>query len=26
VLGVYEQAGKPWSTKTTPWSFGQELL
>jgi len=26
VLGVYEQAGKPWSPKTTPWSFGQELL
>ena len=26
VLGVYEQAGVPWSTKTTPWSFGQELL
>ena len=26
VLGVYEQAGVPWSTRTTPWSFGQELL
>ena len=26
VLGVYEQAGVPWSTKTTPWTFGQELL
>jgi len=26
VLGVYEQAGVPWSPKTTPWSFGQELL
>jgi dimethylglycine dehydrogenase len=26
VLGVYEQAGKPWSPKNTPWSFGQELL
>jgi dimethylglycine dehydrogenase len=26
VLGVYEQAGVPWSPKNTPWSFGQELL
>ncbi len=26
VLGVYEQACKPWSPKDTPWSFGQELL
>ena len=26
VLGVYEQACKPWSPKNTPWSFGQELL
>ena len=26
LLGTYEQAGKPWSPKTTPWSFGQELL
>ena len=26
VLGVYEQAGVPWSPRNTPWSFGQELL
>ncbi len=26
VLGVYEQAGVPWSPKNTPWTFGQELL
>jgi dimethylglycine dehydrogenase len=26
VLGVYEKACVPWSTRTTPWSFGQELL
>jgi len=26
VLGVYEQAGVPWSPKNAPWSFGQELL
>jgi dimethylglycine dehydrogenase len=26
VLGVYEQAGVPWSPKDTPWTFGQELL
>lgn len=26
LLGSYERAGKPWSPKTTPWSFGQELL
>jgi dimethylglycine dehydrogenase len=26
LLGTYERAGKPWSPKTTPWSFGQELL
>jgi dimethylglycine dehydrogenase len=26
VLGVYEKACVPWSPRTTPWSFGQELL
>ena len=26
LLGTYERAGKPWSPKNTPWSFGQELL
>jgi dimethylglycine dehydrogenase len=26
LLGTYERAGKPWSPRTTPWSFGQELL
>ncbi|MBL8336155.1 MAG: FAD-dependent oxidoreductase [Rhodoferax sp.] len=26
VLGVYEQACVPWSPRTTPWTFGQELL
>ncbi|MEI6760956.1 MAG: FAD-dependent oxidoreductase [Betaproteobacteria bacterium] len=26
VLGAYEKACVPWSPKTTPWSFGQELL
>ena len=26
VLGAYERACVPWSPKTTPWSFGQELL
>ena len=26
LLGTYEQANKPWSEKTTPWDFGQNLL
>ena len=26
VLGAYEKACVPWSPRTTPWSFGQELL
>ena len=26
LMGTYEQAGKPWSTKQTPWDFGHELL
>ncbi len=26
VLGAYEKACVPWSPKTTPWEFGQELL
>ena len=26
VLGAYEKACVPWSPKTTPWDFGQELL
>ena len=26
LIGTYEQAGKPWSPKTTPWDFGHELL
>ncbi len=26
VLGAYEKACVPWSPKTTPWSFVQELL
>ncbi len=26
LLGTYEQGGVPWSEKTTPWSFGAQLL
>ena len=26
LLGTYEQAPAPWSPKTTPWDFGQDLL
>ena len=26
LLGTYERAGVPWSPKTTPWNFGQDLL
>ena len=26
VLGTYEKACRPWSPKTTPWDFGQQLL
>ncbi len=26
VLGTYEQAGKPWQPRQTPWDFGSELL
>ena len=26
LMGTYERAGKPWSPKTTPWDFPQELL
>jgi dimethylglycine dehydrogenase len=26
LLGTYEQAATPWSPKTTPWDFGQDLL
>ncbi|MBU3738830.1 MAG: FAD-dependent oxidoreductase [Rhodoferax sp.] len=26
VLGAYEKACVPWSPRTTPWDFGQELL
>ncbi|MFN0194210.1 MAG: FAD-dependent oxidoreductase [Aestuariivirga sp.] len=26
VLGTYEQACVPWQPKTTPWTFGRELL
>ena len=26
LLGIYEQACKPWSPKETPWDFGAELL
>jgi len=26
LLGTYEQACRPWSPQTTPWSFGHELL
>jgi dimethylglycine dehydrogenase len=26
LLGTYEKNGVPWSVKSTPWSFGHELL
>ncbi len=26
LIGAYEKGGVPWSTKTTPWEFGHELL
>ena len=26
LMGTYERAGKPWSSETTPWTFGPELL
>ncbi len=26
LLGTYERAGVPWSARTTPWDFGQDLL
>ncbi len=26
LLGTYEKACKPWSSTTTPWDFGHELL
>jgi dimethylglycine dehydrogenase len=26
LMGTYERAGVPWSAKTTPWDFGQDLL
>ena len=26
VLGTYEKDCRPWSPKTTPWDFGQQLL
>ena len=26
LMGTYEQAGVPWSPRTTPWDFGQDLL
>ncbi len=26
LMGTYERAGVPWSTHTTPWDFGQDLL
>jgi dimethylglycine dehydrogenase len=26
LMGTYERAGVPWSTVTTPWDFGQDLL
>ena len=26
LLGTYEKQATPWSLKTTPWSFGHELL
>ena len=26
LLGTYERAGVPWSARSTPWDFGQDLL
>ena len=26
LMGTYERNGKPWSERTTPWDFGQNLL
>ncbi len=26
LMGTYEQNGKPWSPRETPWDFGQNLL
>ena len=26
LVGTYERAGVPWSPRTTPWDFGQDLL
>ena len=26
LIGTYERAGVPWSARTTPWDFGQDLL
>ena len=26
LMGTYERAGVPWSPRTTPWDFGQDLL
>ena len=26
VMGTYEQGGRPWSPRETPWDFGHELL
>ena len=26
LIGTYERAGLPWSPRTTPWDFGQDLL
>ncbi len=26
LMGTYEKAGVPWSPRTTPWDFGQDLL
>jgi dimethylglycine dehydrogenase len=26
LLGTYERSGVPWSPRTTPWDFGQDLL
>jgi dimethylglycine dehydrogenase len=26
LMGTYERAGVPWSTRVTPWDFGQDLL
>ena len=26
LMGTYERSGVPWSTRETPWDFGQDLL